>query len=76
VRCRRTCGGPSSTAFATRFDGLAALDPTERAALLGRIELGLSYSALAQALGKPSADAARMTVARALLKLTKAMNHP
>jgi RNA polymerase sigma factor (sigma-70 family) len=56
--------------------GLAALDPIERDALLGRIELGLSYSALAQALGKPSADAARMTVARALLKLTKAMNQP
>jgi RNA polymerase sigma factor (sigma-70 family) len=56
--------------------GLASLEPSERDALLGRIELGLSYSALAQALGKPSADAARMAVARALLKLTRAMNQP
>ena len=58
-----------------RYDaGLASLDPLERDALLGRIELGLSYSALAQALGKPSPDAARMTVARAMMKLSKAMN--
>jgi len=53
--------------------GLASLEPLERDALLGRIELGLSYSALAQALGKPSPDAARMTVVRALQKLSKAM---
>jgi DNA-directed RNA polymerase specialized sigma24 family protein len=58
-----------------RYDaGLASLEPLERDALLGRIELGLSYSALAQALGKPSPDAARMTVARAMMKLSKAMN--
>jgi RNA polymerase sigma-70 factor (ECF subfamily) len=58
-----------------RYDaGLAALEPLERDALLGRIELGLSYSALAQALGKPSPDAARMTVARAMMKLSKAMH--
>ena len=54
--------------------GLASLEPAERDALLGRIELGLSYAALAQALGKPSPDAARMTVARAVTKLSKAMN--
>jgi hypothetical protein len=52
------------------------LEPVERDALLGRIELGLSYSALAHARGKPSAHAARMTVARAPLKLTKSLNHP
>ena len=56
--------------------GLARLDRLERDAVVGRIELGLSYSALADRLGKSSPDAARMTVARALLKLAKAMSHP
>jgi RNA polymerase sigma-70 factor (ECF subfamily) len=55
---------------------LASLDPIERDALLARVELGLSYAAIAHALGKPSADAARMTVTRALSKLTKAMKQP
>ena len=55
--------------------GLAALDALERDAVVGRVELGLSYSALADRLGKSSPDAARMTVARALLKLAKVMTH-
>ena len=50
---------------------MTALEPEEREAIIGRVELGLSYAELATAMGRPSADAARMAVARALLKLAK-----
>ena len=52
-------------------DAMTALEPDEREAIIGRIELGLSYAELATAMGRPSADAARMAVARAMLKLAK-----
>lgn len=52
-------------------EALAALEPHEREAIVGRVELGLSYEALAEAMGRPSPDAARMAVGRALLKLAK-----
>lgn len=52
---------------------LAELSSEEREAILARIELGKSYADVAELLGKPSADAARMTVTRALLKLAKGM---
>jgi RNA polymerase sigma-70 factor (ECF subfamily) len=54
--------------------GLAQLRPEERDAIITRVEFGLSYAEVAEALGKPSADAARMTVVRALVKLAKSMN--
>jgi len=54
--------------------GLAQLKPEEREAIVTRVEFGLSYAEVAEALGKPSADAARMTVVRALVKLAKSMN--
>jgi RNA polymerase sigma-70 factor (ECF subfamily) len=54
--------------------GLAQLKPEERDAIVTRVEFGLSYAELAEALGKPSADAARMTVVRALVKLAKSMH--
>ena len=50
---------------------LAALEADEREAVIGRVELGPSYAELAVAIGRPSADAARMAVGRALLKLAK-----
>jgi RNA polymerase sigma factor (sigma-70 family) len=53
--------------------GLERLTTEERDAVVGRVELGLSYAELAAALGRPSADAARMAVARALVKLAKEM---
>lgn len=53
--------------------GLAALKPEERDAVVSRVEFGLSYAEVAEALGKPSADAARMAVVRALVKLAKSM---
>ena len=55
-------------------EALASLEPSEREAIIGRVELGLSYSELASAMGRPSADAARMAVSRALLKLAKAFD--
>jgi RNA polymerase sigma factor (sigma-70 family) len=56
--------------------GLERLDPDERDAVVTRVELGFSYAEVAAALGKPSADAARMAVARALVKLATAMDMP
>jgi RNA polymerase sigma-70 factor (ECF subfamily) len=50
---------------------LASLREEDREAIVGRIELGLSYQELAEALGKPTADAARMAVGRAVLRLTE-----
>ncbi len=52
---------------------LEKLSPVEREAVVGRVELGFSYAELAEGLGKPSADAARMTVSRALIRLAEEM---
>ena len=52
---------------------LASLQPGDREAIVARIEMGMSYSDLAVALGKPSPDAARMAVSRALLRIAKEM---
>ena len=57
-------------------EAMAALQPEEREAIIGRVELGLSYAELAAAMDRPSADAARMAVARALLKLAKRLKVP
>ena len=53
---------------------LAALDEEDREAIVGRIELQYSYQELADAWGKPSAEAARKTVERAVRRLAEAMN--
>lgn len=59
---------------AERYDqALAGLDPDDREAIVGRLELGYDYVELAAALGKPSADAARMAVRRAVLRLATRM---
>lgn len=47
----------------------------DRDAVLARVELGLSYEEIARMLGRPSADAARMSVSRAMLRLARAMGH-
>lgn len=52
---------------------LGRLSVAEREAVIGRVELGASYEELAANLGKPSADAARVAVARALVRLAKEM---
>ena len=53
---------------------LARLRPEEREAIITRIEMDETYDAVARALGKPSADAARMAVTRALLRLAEEMS--
>jgi RNA polymerase sigma-70 factor (ECF subfamily) len=52
---------------------LAALRPEDREAIIGRIELGYTYEELAEALGKPSGDAARKAAERALVRLVQEM---
>jgi RNA polymerase sigma-70 factor (ECF subfamily) len=52
---------------------LGCLSPEARSAVVSRVELGLSYAQIAEVLDKPSADAARMAVARALVKLADEM---
>jgi RNA polymerase sigma-70 factor (ECF subfamily) len=53
---------------------LARLRPEEREAIVARVEMDGSYQEVAQALGKPSPDAARMAVSRALLRLAEEMS--
>jgi RNA polymerase sigma-70 factor, ECF subfamily len=54
---------------------LATLREDERAAIIARIEMGYSYVEVAAALGKPSSDAARVAVYRALARLAAKMKH-
>jgi RNA polymerase sigma-70 factor (ECF subfamily) len=55
-----------------RYDrALQKLSASDREAIVGRLELGYSYEELAEALGKPSAEAARKAAQRALLKLAE-----
>ena len=60
--------------FMSRYDrALQRLSVDEREAVIARVELGLSHRELAEALGKASPDAARMAVARALVRLAREM---
>jgi RNA polymerase sigma-70 factor, ECF subfamily len=55
-----------------RYDrALERLPDEDREAVIARIELGYSYAEIAEALDRPSADAARMAVSRALLRLAE-----
>jgi RNA polymerase sigma-70 factor (ECF subfamily) len=54
---------------------LGRLDSMDREAIIGRLELQYAYKDLATVLDKPSADAARMTVVRALRRLAAEMHH-
>jgi RNA polymerase sigma-70 factor, ECF subfamily len=57
-----------------RYEGaLARLDEDDRAAIVGRFEMGYSYDALARALSRPSAEAARKLTERALRRLIALM---
>lgn len=58
----------------TRYQlALDALTETEREAVIARVELGCSHAEVMTLVDKPSPDAARVFVARALEKLAKAM---
>ena len=51
------------------------LRPEERDLIVGRLELELSYEELAQAVGRPTANAARSAVVRAMIRLAEEMGH-
>lgn len=54
------------------YDGaLEQLEPRDQDLIIGRVELGLSFAELALATGRPSADAARMAVGRALVRMAR-----
>jgi RNA polymerase sigma-70 factor (ECF subfamily) len=53
---------------------LARLRVEEQEAIIGRIEMGYTYDELAEALGKPTADAARKAAQRALVRLIEEMD--
>jgi RNA polymerase sigma-70 factor (ECF subfamily) len=77
----RPADGPSpleeaigSEALARYEAALQRLKSMDRKAIIARIELGLPYTDVAQALGKPSVAAAHVAVSRALVKLAKEMS--
>ena len=52
---------------------LTRLKPEEREAIVGRIEMDLTYEELAETLGRPNANAARSAVVRAIVRLAEEM---
>ena len=61
-------------ALARYEQGLARLRPEEREVIIARVELGQSYQQIAAGHHKASADAARMAVSRALVRLAEEMD--
>ena len=66
-------GGEALAGYEAALD---ALRPEERELVIARVEFGFSNDEIAHAFGKPSANAARMAVQRALLRLTSRMTAP
>lgn len=66
-------GAVSRDAFARYERSLAQLDEDDRAAIVGRFEMGYSFDALARATERPSAEAARKLTERALRRLIALM---
>lgn len=56
--------------------GLKQLKAADQRAIVLRVELELGFEELAERLGKPSAEAARMATKRALERLAKILGHP
>jgi RNA polymerase sigma-70 factor (ECF subfamily) len=54
-------------------EALKKLKPEDREAIVARIEMDLGYERVAVALGKPTPDAARVAVGRALVRLAQEM---
>jgi len=52
---------------------LATLSAADQEAIVLRVELGLDFEEIASQLGKPSTDAARMAVSRAIARLANEM---
>ena len=73
--------GPSPLETAIGREGLeryeqalVTLRPIDREAVIARLELGFTYEEVATLLGKPSANAARMAVERALVRLVEQLS--
>jgi DNA-directed RNA polymerase specialized sigma24 family protein len=57
-----------------RFEvALRKLKPEDQRAIVARCEWGMSHEEVAQAIGKPTANAARVAIHRALVRLAKEM---
>ena len=54
---------------------LQRVKPEDREAIIARVEMGLSWSEIAEALDKNSSESAQMTVKRALVRLAREMSH-
>jgi RNA polymerase sigma-70 factor (ECF subfamily) len=72
--------GPSPLEIAIGREGvdryekaLERLKPDDQRAIVARCEWGMSHEEVAQALGKPTANAARVAIHRALVRLAKEM---
>jgi RNA polymerase sigma-70 factor (ECF subfamily) len=59
--------------FSKYEQALSELDDLDREAVIARLELGCSYEEIAALVDKPTADAARMMVTRALGRIAKMM---
>lgn len=59
--------------FADYEAALARLRIDDRDAIVGRLEMDLSFEELAETLGKPNANAARSAVVRAIVRLAEEM---
>ena len=60
--------------FAAYEQALARLPEEQQEAIIMRVELGFTHQQVAEALGCPSADAARMLVARGLVRIAEVMH--
>lgn len=65
-----------SETWARYRQALTALRPLDREIVVARVELGWDNDRIAQAFRKPSANAARMAVERALFRLAREMRTP
>lgn len=70
---------PLETAVGTEVleayeESLEQLEETKREAIIMRVELGSSYQEVAEVIGSPTANAARMVVSRGLVQLAGLMN--
>lgn len=68
---RRAIGAEALAAFDA---GMVRLSPEQQEAIFLRIELGFTHQEVADALGLPTANAARMLVSRALVRLAELMD--
>ena len=62
-----------STLLESYEAALARLTERDREAVILRLEFGYSHAEIAVAIGSPSANAARMTVTRAFIRLAEEM---